>query len=69
MQRADLSLEQSILQNQLTALTEAFDIAIKKDLTLAEVKKIFHEMRIIQSKLDEIREQHLKSGQNQDNQG
>ena len=56
MQSSEPSTELSFLRIELARLKEAFDLAIQKDLTLGEVKNIFHEMRLVHHKIDRIEE-------------
>ncbi len=55
MQSPDLTSEILFLQNQLKTISTAFDDAIKKDVELAELKIIFHEMKKLQSRLDSLK--------------
>jgi hypothetical protein len=43
------------LENQLKSKTEIFDRALKKDMCLDEVRKLFHELRILKDKVDELK--------------
>ena len=61
MQSSEPSTELSFLRVELARLKEAFDLAIQKDLTLGEVKNIFHEMRMVHDKIDRI-EEAIRSG-------
>jgi hypothetical protein len=42
------------LENQLKSKTEIFDRALKKVMCLDEVRKLFHELRILKDKVDEL---------------
>ena len=44
------------LQSQIESLSAKFDLAIKKDMELAETKKIFHELKKVKERLDELLE-------------
>jgi hypothetical protein len=44
------------LQSQIESLSSKFDHAIKKDLELAETKKIFRELKKVKERLDELME-------------
>lgn len=61
MQPIDLQTEISSLQTQLNVLTEKFDVALAKDAKLIDVKKLFHEMRILQTQIEEL---HQKKSSN-----
>ncbi len=54
MQSPDRSSEVLLIRDQLKVLTEAFDLALKKNLQIGDIKKIYHEMHLMQNKLDEI---------------
>jgi hypothetical protein len=54
MQPEDQDLEIASLQLQLQGLKEKFDRAIKSNIELGEIKKIFHEMKKLQIRLDEL---------------
>ena len=54
MQTKEQSSEISSLQSQIESLSAKFDHAIKKDLELAETKKIFHELKKAKEKLDAL---------------
>jgi hypothetical protein len=54
MQPEDQDLEISSLQLQLQGLKEKFDRAIKSNIELGEINKIFHEMKKLQIRLDEL---------------
>ena len=48
------------LQLQLQLLTDKFDKALKKDMELGELKKIFHEMKKIKMQLEESEEENAR---------
>jgi len=50
----DPSSEIPYIQNQLDALTKAFDQAVANDAKLGELKKIFHEIRVCRDKLEQL---------------
>jgi hypothetical protein len=52
MQSSDQHSDRSSLQQQLELLTEKFDKALKQDMELGELKKIFHEMKIVKMQLE-----------------
>jgi hypothetical protein len=54
MQPPDKSSEILLLQQQLESVTKAFDLAVKKDMQLGELKTIFHEMKILQARLNDL---------------
>lgn len=54
MQSPELSSEILLLQQQLESVTKVFDAALKKDLQLSELKIIFHEMKLLRARLDEL---------------
>ena len=54
MQSPEQSSEVLLIRGQLKVLAEAFDLALKKDVQLQDIKKIYHEMHLMQNKLDEI---------------
>ncbi len=55
MQPPDLSSEILLLQQQLESITKAFDLAVKKDMQLGELKTIFHEMKVLQARLNDLK--------------
>jgi hypothetical protein len=57
MQSQDEYSETTSLQLQLKSVTEKFDLAVKKDVHLGELKKLYHEMKELQIKLDALRDQ------------
>jgi hypothetical protein len=54
MQSPDLISEIHLLQQQLESTTKAFDLALKKDVQLGELKSIFHEMKVLQERLNDL---------------
>jgi len=57
MQSQDQYSKTTSLQLQLKSVTEKFDVALKKDVQLGELKPLFHEMRELQIKLDALKNQ------------
>ncbi len=64
MQPPDLSSEILLLQQQLESITKAFDLAVKKDVQLGELKTIFHEMKILQARLNDLQGNMKNENQN-----
>jgi hypothetical protein len=54
MQSPDLSTERAFLQRQLELLAQSFDQAVAKDAELGELKKIFHELRVLRNRLEQL---------------
>jgi hypothetical protein len=54
MQPPDLTSEILLLQQQLESITKAFDLAVKNDVQLGELKSIFQEMKALRSRLDDL---------------
>ena len=54
MQSAELQPEIVSLQIQLDSLKGEFDDALNHNVELLEVKKIFHEMKILQDRIDDL---------------
>jgi hypothetical protein len=52
MQTIELQPEINSLRNQLSSLTEKFDLALSNNVNLGDAKKLFHEMRILQARID-----------------
>jgi hypothetical protein len=50
----DLSSEILLLQQQLESITKDFDLAVKRDVQLGELKTIFHEMKVLQARLKDL---------------
>jgi hypothetical protein len=59
MQSQDQHSERTSLQFQLKSLTEKFDHALKQDMELGELKKIFHEMKKIKLLLEKSNEEDM----------
>ena len=57
MKTNELQPEIASLENQLKSKTEIFDNALKKNCCLDEVRKLFHELRILQEKVDALYKQ------------
>ncbi len=64
MQPPDQTSEIILLQQQLESITKAFDIAVKKDMQLGELKTIFHEMKILQARLNDLEANMKNENQN-----
>jgi hypothetical protein len=60
MQSSDQHSDPTSLQLQLQLLTDKFDKALKKDMELGELKKIFHEMKKIKMQLEESEEENAR---------
>ena len=56
----DQPSEITLLENQLKLITEKFDQAVKKDMVLGDVKELFHELKIISTRLDSLKEHPIK---------
>jgi hypothetical protein len=54
MQSPGLSSEIAFIQQQITSLSQAFDLAVAKDVKLGELKKMFHEIRVLRDKLEQL---------------
>ena len=54
MQSPDLSSEITFILSRIDSLTEAFDKAIAKDAERRELKKNFHEIRVLRARLDQL---------------
>jgi hypothetical protein len=54
MQFVELQPEIVSLQIQLDSLKSKFDDALNHNAELVEVKKIFHEMKIFQDRIDDL---------------
>jgi|GEM_PF-5902947 hypothetical protein len=52
MQEVVLQPEINSLQNQLSTLTEKFDHALSNNVNLGDAKKLFHEIRILQARIE-----------------
>jgi hypothetical protein len=52
MQVIEIQPEINSLQNQLSSLTEKFDLALSNNVNLGDAKKLFHEMRILQARIE-----------------
>ena len=59
MQTIELQPEINSLQNQLSSLTEKFDLALSNNVNLGDAKKLFHEMRILQARIDVLSNERL----------
>ena len=54
MQSVELQPEMVSLQIQLDSLKGKFDDALNQNVVLAEVKKLFREMKILQDRIDDL---------------
>jgi hypothetical protein len=54
MQSAELQPEIISLQIQLDSLRGEFDDALNHNVELVEAKKLFHEMKILQDRIDDL---------------
>ncbi len=52
METIELQPEINSLRNQLLSLTEKFDDALTNNVNLGDAKKLFHEMRILQARIE-----------------
>ena len=57
MKHNELQPDIASLENLLKSKTEIFDKALKKNMCLDEVRKLFHELRILRTKFDELYKQ------------
>jgi hypothetical protein len=55
MQTQDQHSVVASLQHQLKTISEKFDLAIKNDVPLGELKKLFHEMKELKTQLDALK--------------
>jgi hypothetical protein len=49
--------EIEMLEMELKALTQEFDKAMKNDMVLGDVKSLFHDLRILSSKILDLKKQ------------
>jgi hypothetical protein len=61
MQSQDQYSETASLQLLLKSVTEKFDLAVKKDVPLVELKLLFHEMKELKTKLDALKHQNYNA--------
>jgi hypothetical protein len=54
MNSNELQPDIASLENLLKSKLEMFDKALKKNMNLDEVRKLFHDLRILKSKVDEL---------------
>jgi hypothetical protein len=57
MKKNELQPDIASLEDQLKSKTEIFDKALKKNMCLDELRKLFHELRILKEKVDELYKQ------------
>ena len=57
MKKNELPPDIASLENQLKSQTEIFDKALKKNTCLDELRKLFHELRILKEKVDALYKQ------------
>jgi hypothetical protein len=55
MQTLDQQSKTASLQLQLKTISEKFDLAIKNDVPLNDLKKLFHEMKELKTQLDALK--------------
>jgi hypothetical protein len=55
MQTLDQQSKTASLQLQLKTISEKFDLAIKNDVPLSDLKKLFHEMKELKTQLDALK--------------
>ena len=55
MQTLDQQSKTASLQLQLKTISEKFDLAIKNDVPLSDLKKLFHEMKELKMQLDALK--------------
>ncbi len=58
MKSNELQPDIASLENLFKSKMEIFDKALKKNMNLDEVRKLFHELRIMKEKVDELYKQH-----------
>ena len=58
MQTLDQHSKTALLQHQLKTISEKFDLAVKNEFPLAELKKLFHEMKELKTQLDVLKKHH-----------
>jgi hypothetical protein len=54
MKSNELQPDIASLENLFQSKIEILDKALKKNMNLEEVRKLFHELRILKSKVDEL---------------
>jgi hypothetical protein len=54
MKRVELQPDIASLETLLKSKTEIFDRALKKNMCLEELRKLFHELRILKEQIDEF---------------
>ena len=57
MKKNELPPDIASLENQLKTQTEIFDKALRKNICLDELRKLFHELRILKEKVDALYQQ------------
>jgi hypothetical protein len=55
----DRQSEKTALQHQLLTVSERFDLSLNNMSDLSETKKLFHELRKLQEKLDTLNQQYF----------
>jgi hypothetical protein len=64
MHSSDQPSDISSLETRLKLMTEKFDHAIKKNVELNELKKIFHEMKCLKIQLENLNPLHAEISKN-----
>jgi hypothetical protein len=57
MKKNELQPDIASLEIQLKSKTEIFDKALKKNMCLDELRKLFHELRMLKEKVDALYKQ------------
>jgi hypothetical protein len=57
MQTLDQQSKTASLQLQLKTISDKFDLAVKNDVPLGDLKKLFHEMKELKTQLDVLKKQ------------
>jgi hypothetical protein len=64
MHSSDQPSDTDSLETRLKLMTETFDQAIKKDVELSELKRIFHEMKSLKIQLENLNPLHAAISKN-----
>ena len=62
MKSNELQQDIAALENLFKSRLEEFDKLLKKNMNLDEVRKLFHELRMLKLKVDEFRGQKFSGG-------
>jgi hypothetical protein len=54
----DNEQEIQLLELRLKAITQEFDMAMSSDMVLGDVKRLFHELRVISTKLLDLKKRY-----------